>query len=55
MFEGRPQKYGSQVVEDSAGERVIYTLLNRDSVDIWRSAVGLNSLDEYAKQMDAKW
>lgn len=55
MFEGRPQKYGSQVVEDSAGERVIYTLLNRDSVDIWRSAVGLNPLDEYAKQMNAKW
>ena len=55
MFEGRPQKYGSQVVKDSAGERVIYTLLNRDSVDIWRSAVGLNPLDEYAKQMDAKW
>lgn len=42
-------------VEDSAGERVIYTLRNRDSVDIWRSAVGLNPLDEYAKQMDAKW
>ena len=55
LFEGKPQRYGSQIVEDSTGERVIYTLLNTDSVDIWRAAVGLNPLKEYAKQMNAKW
>lgn len=55
LFEGKPQRYGSQIVEDSAGERVIYTLLNTDSVDIWRSAAGMPPLEEYAKQMNAKW
>ena len=55
MHEGRPQRYGSQVVENSEGELVIYTLLDKDSVDIWRAAVGLNPLEEYAKQMNAKW
>ena len=55
LFEGKPQRYGSQIVEDSTGERVIYTLLNTDSVDIWRSAAGMPPLEEYAKQMNAKW
>ncbi len=55
MHEGRPQRYGSQIVEDSTGERVIYTLLNTDSVNIWRSAAGMPPLEEYAKQMNAKW
>jgi hypothetical protein len=55
MHEGRPQRYGSQVVENSEGELVIYTLLDKDSVDIWRAAVGLNPLEEYAKLMNAKW
>ncbi|MBR1473772.1 MAG: tetratricopeptide repeat protein, partial [Paludibacteraceae bacterium] len=55
LFEGKPQRYGSQIVEDSTGERVIYTLLNTDSVNIWRSAAGMPPLEEYAKQMNAKW
>ena len=55
MHEGRAQRYGSQVVENSEGELVIYTLLDKDSVDIWRAAVGLNPLEEYAKLMNAKW
>lgn len=55
MHEGRAQRYGSQVVENSEGELVIYTLLDKDSVDIWRAAVGLNPLEEYAKRMNAKW
>ncbi len=55
LFEGKPQRYGSQIVEDSTGERVIYTLLNSDSVNIWRSAAGMPPLEEYAKQMNAKW
>jgi hypothetical protein len=55
MHEGRPQRYGSQVVENSEGELVIYTLLDKDSVDIWRAAVGLPPLEEYAKLMNAKW
>ena len=30
-------------------------LLNTDSVNIWRSAAGMPPLEEYAKQMNAKW
>jgi len=55
LFEGKPQRYGSQIVEDSTGERVIYTLLNTDSVNIWRSVAGMPPLEEYAKRMNAKW
>ena len=53
MHEGRPQKYGSQAVENSEGELVIYSLLNKDSVDYWRAEVGMPPLAEYAKQMNA--
>ena len=53
MHEGRPQKYGSQAVENAEGELVIYSLLNKDSVDYWRAEVGMPPLAEYAKQMNA--
>ena len=53
MHEGRPQRYGSQAVENSEGELVIYSLLNKDSVDFWRAEVGMSPLAEYAKQMNA--
>ncbi len=51
MFEGRPQKYGSQIVENDRGERVIYQLLDPAQVDVWRKAMDLNPLSEYMKQM----
>lgn len=53
MFEGLPQRYGSQVVDDSAGNRIIYTLLSKDSVDAWRAAAGMPPLAAYAEQMHA--
>lgn len=51
MFEGRPQKYGSQIVENEKGQRVIYNLLDPTKVDQWRSEMDLNPLSDYIKQM----
>ena len=51
MFEGRPQKYGSQIVENEKGQRVIYNLLDPAKVDQWRSEMDLNPLSDYMKQM----
>jgi hypothetical protein len=53
MFDGLPQRYGSQIVDDSAGNRVVYTLLCKDSVDAWRAAAGMPPLATYAEQMHA--
>ena len=53
MFEGKPQKYGSQIVEGTYGARVVYTLLNPKKVDVWRKEVGLEPLAEYLKNMGA--
>lgn len=53
MFEGRPQKYGSQIVEDEQGQQVIYQLLDASKVDEWRSEMGMEPLDDYLKKMNA--
>lgn len=51
MFEGRPQKYGTQIVENAEGKRVVYNLLDPSQVDKWRQEMDLNPLNEYIKQM----
>ena len=51
MHEGRPQKYGSQIVENEHGKRVIYQLLDPTQVDQWRKAMDLPPLADYMKQM----
>lgn len=48
LFEGRPQKYGSQIVEGK-----LHTLLDPTKVDQWRREVGMPPLDEYLRQMGA--
>ncbi len=54
LHEGRPQKYGSQIVENDKGERVIYQLLDPAQVDQWRKAMDLPPLADYKKQMGVK-
>lgn len=51
MFERRPQKYGSQIVENEQGKRVIYQLLDPGKVDQWRKEMELNPLADYMKEM----
>ncbi len=53
MFEGKPQRYGSQIVDNAQGERVVYQLLDASKVDVWRSELGMESLDIYLKRMNA--
>ena len=48
MFEGRPQKYGSQIVDGA-----VYELLDADKVDLWRQEMGMQPLDDYLLQMGA--
>lgn len=53
VFEGRPQKYGSQVQQDENGEYVPFELLDADKVDMWRSEVGMPTMEEYLKSMNS--
>jgi len=52
LFEERPQRYGSQIVEKD-GRRVVYQLEDISKVDEWRQEVGMDPLDVYLKQMNA--
>lgn len=53
MFEGKPQRYGSQIADDGNGGRVVYQLLDASKVDEWRSEMGMEPLDDYLKKMNA--
>ena len=51
MFEGRPQKYGSQLVEGDDGKMQLHPLLDPAMVDQWRKEMDLPPLSDYLKQM----
>ena len=53
MFEGKPQRYGSQIVEDEQGRPMLYQLLDASKVDQWRQEIGMEPLDDYLKKMNA--
>lgn len=53
VFEGRPQKYGSQVEQDEDGRYVPFELLDATKVDEWRAEVGMGPLEEYLKDMNS--
>ena len=53
MFEGKPQRYGSQLTEDGKGGWVVYQLQDASRVDEWRQAIGMEPLDDYLKRMNA--
>lgn len=52
VFEGKPQKYGSQVYLSEDGKYTPFELLNADKVDEWRIEVGMQTLDDYLKGMN---
>lgn len=49
MFQGKPQKYDSQIVDGH-----LWKLQDESMVDQWRKQVGMESLDDYLKLMKAK-
>lgn len=53
MFEGRPQRYGTQIEQRADGKAHIYKLLDKSLVDTWRRQMGLSSLALYAERMKA--
>ena len=52
VFEGRPQKYGSQLQRGEDGTYTPFELLDAENVDEWRAEVGMASLAEYLKEMN---
>lgn len=52
VFEGRPQKYGSQLQRGEDGTYTPFELLDAEKVDEWRAEVGMASLAEYLKEMN---
>lgn len=53
VFEGRPQRYGSQVQQDKDGRYVPFELLDATKVDKWRAKVGMCPLEEYLRDMNS--
>ena len=51
MFEGKPQRYGSQIEEDEHGNPRLYQLLDESKVDEWRSEMGMEPLKDYLRKM----
>jgi len=54
MNEGKPQRYGSQLIENELGKLVVYQLLDAEKVDDWRSEMGMEPLDVYLKRINAQ-
>ncbi len=51
--EGKPQKYGSQIIQDpETGKFIVAPLLDESKVDEWRKEVGMPPLAEYVKRWD---
>lgn len=52
MRNGKPQKYGSQIVTDpESGKSKLYDLEDPENVNERRSSVGLGPLEDYLKRM----
>lgn len=54
VFEGRPQKYGTQIRQDADGKMVLEPLLDPDKVDQWRQEMDMEPLIDYLKRMGAE-
>lgn len=52
-YEGKPQRYGTQISTDADGHRHVYTLEDPLKVDEWRKEMGMPPLDTYLKSMNA--
>lgn len=54
MWRNRPQKYGTQLIQNEKGVKVPYTLLDSEKVDEWRTEMDLPPMQEYLKQMNGQ-
>lgn len=53
--DGCPQRYGTQILQHSDGSYHVAPLENRDSLDTWRSRVGLAPMEIYVKRWNIAW
>lgn len=51
VFEGKPQRYGTQLNTNEDGTQTLCPLKDPQKVDKWRKKVGLEPLDDYLKSM----
>jgi hypothetical protein len=49
MRRGKKQVYGSQVIKDAKGDWVFYSIEDEKNVNLRRSSMGLQPMEEYAK------
>ena len=47
MHEGRAQKFGTQTFQTPNSVNTVWPVINSDSLDVWRSSVGLPSMQVY--------
>lgn len=50
MREGKPQRYGTQVITDDTGQNKFYEIEDEVNVDVRRLKIGLSLLAEYGKR-----
>ncbi len=55
MNDGLPQKYGSQITKDEQGNPIVYKLQDPSKVNQWRTELGMDPLQEYAKRFGVSW
>lgn len=53
--EGRPQKYGTQILSDKNGIHYVAPLVDTLKVDDWRAEVGMIPMKEYVKRWKIQW
>ena len=54
MYSGRPQRYGSQIVQDEHGNQVVWLLEDKDHVEKIRADIGLFPLATYLQFMSQR-
>ncbi|MCD4793015.1 MAG: hypothetical protein K8R54_07285 [Bacteroidales bacterium] len=56
MLNGKPQKYGSQFMNDpKTGEFIFYEIEDPENINKRRAEVGLDPIEEYMKRNNIKW
>lgn len=55
VSEGRPQRYGTQILQHNDGTYYVAPLENRDSLDAWRSRADLAPMETYVRRWNIEW
>ena len=53
--QGEAQRYGSQITYDAGGNKIFYEIQEPGSINQRRAAIGLSSIQDFAKKMGVEW